>query len=446
MVKVITYGSYDLLHYGHIRLLERAKALGDYLIVGVTSDDFDKKRGKINTQQPLMERVEAIRKTGIADEIIIEEYEGQKIDDILRFGVDIFTVGSDWVGKFDYLNEYCEVVYLPRTTGISSSDIRSCKRQIRLGFVGDYETRILKKFYNECKYVNGLEVSGICSMTKTIADEMEAPGLYVTDSFNDLLDRSDALFILSHPDLHYAQIREALERGKHVLCESPVTLDRETYCELTRLAKEKNLILMNDIKTAYSTAYYRLILLVKSGKIGDVVSIDATCTSLHEIQRENLKYAWNSICYWGPTALLPVFQLLGTDYVDVKLISKLLDKDSRYDQFTRINLIYPNGTATVSVGRGVKSEGELVISGTKGYIYVPSPWWKTDYFEIRYENPADNKRYFFQLEGEGIRQELVAFLKAIDAGRPASFISDDVASCINDIMDLFHRKENLVTI
>ena len=444
MVKVITYGSYDLLHYGHVRLLERAKALGDYLIVGVTSDDFDKKRGKINTQQPLMERVEAIRKTGIADEIIIEEYEGQKIDDILRFGVDIFTVGSDWVGKFDYLNEYCEVVYLPRTTGISSSDIRSCKRQIRLGFVGDYETRILKKFYNECKYVNGLEVSGICSMTKTIADEMEAPGLYVTDSFNDLLDRSDALFILSHPDLHYAQIREALERGKHVLCESPVTLDRETYCELTRLAKEKNLILMNDIKTAYSTAYYRLILLVKSGKIGDVVSIDATCTSLHEIQRENLKYAWNSICYWGPTALLPVFQLLGTDYVDVKLISKLLDKDSRYDQFTRINLIYPNGTATVSVGRGVKSEGELVISGTNGYIYVPSPWWKTDYFEIRYENPADNKRYFFQLEGEGIRQELVAFLKAIDAGRSASFISDDVASCISDIMDLFHRKETCI--
>lgn len=82
MVKVITYGSFDLLHYGHIRLLERAKALGDYLIVGVTSDDYDKTRGKINLQQSLMERVEAVRATGIADEIIIEEYEGQKIDDI----------------------------------------------------------------------------------------------------------------------------------------------------------------------------------------------------------------------------------------------------------------------------------------------------------------------------------------------------------------------------
>lgn len=98
MVKVITYGTYDHLHRGHIRLLERAKALGDYLIVGVTSDDFDKQRGKINVQQPLEERIAAVRATGIADKIIVEEYEGQKIDDIKRYGVDIFTVGSDWRG------------------------------------------------------------------------------------------------------------------------------------------------------------------------------------------------------------------------------------------------------------------------------------------------------------------------------------------------------------
>ena len=99
MIKVITYGTYDLLHYGHIRLLERAKALGDYLIVGVTSDDFDKTRGKINVQQSLMERIEAVQNTGIADEIIVEEYEGQKIDDIRKNNIDIFTVGSDWKGK-----------------------------------------------------------------------------------------------------------------------------------------------------------------------------------------------------------------------------------------------------------------------------------------------------------------------------------------------------------
>ena len=131
MKKVITYGTYDLLHYGHIRLLERAKALGDYLIVGVTADDFDKSRGKINVQQSLMERIEGVKNTGIADEIIIEEYEGQKIDDIRRYGVDIFTVGSDWKGKFDYLNEYCKVIYLERTKGVSSSELRSEKRKLQ---------------------------------------------------------------------------------------------------------------------------------------------------------------------------------------------------------------------------------------------------------------------------------------------------------------------------
>ena len=124
MIKVITYGTYDLLHYGHINLLKRAKELGDYLIVGVTADDFDKRRGKINVQQSLTERIENVRKTGLADEIIVEEYEGQKIDDIKNYNVDIFTVGSDWEGKFDFLKDYCEVVYLPRTPEISTTQIK----------------------------------------------------------------------------------------------------------------------------------------------------------------------------------------------------------------------------------------------------------------------------------------------------------------------------------
>ena len=127
MIKVITYGTYDMLHYGHIRLLQRAKLLGDYLVVGVTSDDYDKTRGKINNKQSLMERIEAVRNTGYADEIVVEEYEGQKIDDIKRMGIDIFTVGSDWEGYFDYLGEYCNVIYLPRTEGISSSQVLAPK-------------------------------------------------------------------------------------------------------------------------------------------------------------------------------------------------------------------------------------------------------------------------------------------------------------------------------
>lgn len=170
MVKVITYGTYDLLHYGHIRLLERAKALGDYLIVGVTSDTFDRERGKINVQQSLMERVEAVRATGIADEIIIEEYEGQKIDDIKRLDVDIFTVGSDWRGKFDYLNAYCKVVYLDRTQGVSSTEIRSEQQVVRLGLVG--ESPILNKIERESQYVNGLEAGKVFSSTTNISQRI----------------------------------------------------------------------------------------------------------------------------------------------------------------------------------------------------------------------------------------------------------------------------------
>lgn len=124
MTKVITYGTYDLLHQGHINLLKRAKALGDYLIVGVTNDNFDRDRGKLNVQNNVLERVDAVKATGLADLIIIEDYIGQKIDDIQKYNVDIFAIGSDWEGKFDYLNEFCKVVYLPRTEGVSSTMLR----------------------------------------------------------------------------------------------------------------------------------------------------------------------------------------------------------------------------------------------------------------------------------------------------------------------------------
>lgn len=440
MVKVITYGTYDLLHYGHIRLLERAKALGDYLIVGVTADNFDLARGKINVQQSLMERIEAVRSTGIADEIIIEEYEGQKIDDIKRYGVDIFTVGSDWAGKFDYLNEFCKVVYLDRTEGVSSSDIRAEKRELRIGLVG--ESSLLNKFVAESQYVNGVTISGVCSQDTGAFNEKLKNLPLVTRQLGELLDVSDAVYIVSHPSKHYEQIKMALTAGKHVLCESPITISVSEFCELQEIAKKQNLLLIDSLKTAYSTAYNRMLLLVKSGIIGEIKSVDSVCTSLSDLERNDGKptaHTWNSICAWGPTAMLPIFQLLGTDYIDKQMVSHLIADN--FDSFTKVSFVYHSAVASLRVGKGVKSEGELIISGTKGYVYVPAPWWKTDYFEVRYENPADNKRYFYQLDGEGIRYEMVSFLKAIQSGKNYQYITDAQSNAIIKLVEDFYKRE-----
>lgn len=436
MVKVITYGTYDLLHYGHIKLLERAKALGDYLIVGVTSDDFDKQRGKINVQQSLMERIEGIRSTGLADEIIVEEYEGQKIDDIKRLGVDIFTVGSDWKGHFDYLEEYCKVVYLPRTEGISSSELRTEERKTRIGLTG--ESSVLRKYYNECSYVNGMDVEAIYSENNATREEYKG---IIVDSYDALLDKVDSIYIVANPNKHYQYIKKALEKGKHVLCESPIALREKQTKELFDLARSKNLVLMEAVKTAYATAYSRLLLLLKGGKIGKILSVDSTCTSLKNVDPTNIGNTWNSICAWGPTAMLPIFNILGTNYSNVQLTSLYLDKNQKFDSFTRADFEYPNAVASFKVGKGVKSEGELIVTGTLGYAYVPAPWWKTDYFEIRYENPGNNKRYFYQLDGEGIRYEIVAFLKSIESKKLLSYIDENVSEAISRVIQKYYDGE-----
>ncbi len=448
MIKVITYGTYDLLHYGHIRLLKRAKALGDHLIVGVTADTFDRERGKINVQQTLMERVEAVRATGLADEIIIEEYEGQKIDDIRRYNVDIFTVGSDWKGKFDYLREYCQVVYLERTEGVSSTEIRAEKRSLRLGLVG--ESPILGKIAHESGFVNGMEIGGVYTINDSCLPDKLRLLSKATLSFDALMEKSDALYIISEPRLHYDQIKQALLRGKHILCESPIAMRVEQWRELTDIARRQGLVLMDSIKTAYSLAYYRLRLLAKSGIIGDIYSVDATCTSLFNFDAyrlgDKLLPEWNSICAWGPTALLPIYQLLGTDYSAKTIATHLAEDNPDFDLFTKISFVYPHAVASMKVGRGVKSEGELVISGTKGYIYVPAPWWKTDYFEVRYEDPADNKRYFYQLDGEGLRYELVSFLRSVQTGRPVSYVSPAVSEAIVGTIADFEEGRDRVEI
>ena len=146
------------------------------------------------------------------------------------------------------------------------------------------------------------------------------------------------------------------------------------------------------------------------------------------------------MCAWGPTAMLPVFQLFGTDYKDLRMTSRLSMEDESFDEFSKIDFSYNKAVASIQIGKAVKAEGEMVIAGTEGYIYIPAPWWKTDYFEIRYENQENNRRYFYQLDGEGLRYEFVSFVRSIKDKKNYSAISPEVSIATAKIMEDFYCK------
>jgi glycerol-3-phosphate cytidylyltransferase len=123
LIKIITYGTFDLFHIGHLRLLKRVKELGDHLSVSISTDEFNSVKGK-KTLIPYEQRKEIVENIKCVDLVIPETCWEQKIEDIKKYEIDIFAMGRDWEGKFDFLKEYCEVVYLPRTEDISSTEIK----------------------------------------------------------------------------------------------------------------------------------------------------------------------------------------------------------------------------------------------------------------------------------------------------------------------------------
>jgi len=414
MKKVITYGTYDLLHQGHINLLSRAKELGDYLIVGVTNDNFDRERGKLNVYNNVLERVEAVKATGLADQIIIEDYFGQKIDDIQKYDVDIFAIGSDWEGKFDYLNEFCKVVYLPRTEGISSTMLRGEQQQmVRVGIVGC--GLIAQRFVPEASFVSGVKIIGAYDIEanrgESFAQNHKLEKCYT--SYQNLLEDVDAVYIATPHLSHYSLTKQALQAKKHVLCEIPLVLEIEQARGLYALAEEQGVILMEAHKTAHCPAFNHLMVMIKSGAIGEVVDIEASLSRLlpDRTRREfDAAQAGGSMYESAVYPLLPIFKLLGTDYKNLNIYSRM---QNGVDVYTKGVLRYPTAVCSFKLGLGVKTEGNLVISGTKGYAYVEAPWWKTDYFELRYEDQNQNKKFFYKWDGEGLRYEIQEWMSCI---------------------------------
>jgi glycerol-3-phosphate cytidylyltransferase len=443
MKKVITYGTFDLFHQGHYNLLKRAKELGDYLIVGVTTDRFDQARGKVNVVDSLTKRIENVRRTGFADEIIIEDHQGQKIEDVQKYGVDVFTLGSDWVGAFDYLNEFCQVVYLERTPDISSTLLRESKLQIiRVGLVGT--GRMASCFMAEAKYVSSVKVVACFNpeVESGLPFAEEYRLNYFKKDYEMFLLGVDAVYVATPNETHYEYTKKALQKGKHVLCEKPVTFTEKEIFELYDAAESNTCVLLEGIKTAYCPGFQQLLDVALSGKIGEIRRVEAgimrQAESLARVGQD--EHYCSSFLEFGAYTLLPIMKMMGVNYKDVEIDS--LRNEKGVDICTKVSLHYGDEISTAKNEIGENAEGQLVIEGTKGSILVDSPWWLTERFVVSYEGEQQTETYEPAYQGDGLRYEISAFVGKINNSEKDSYkLTKEESMAIASITELFMRKK-----
>lgn len=281
---------------------------------------------------------------------------------------------------------------------------------MRIGIIGT--GRIAERFINTA--LNGLDVKVSCifnphiESAKKFADKHNVD--VYTDNLEEFCELIQAVYIASPHETHYEYSKFMLEHGINVLCEKPMALKESQAKELFDIANSKNLTLMEAVKTAYCPGFNELLNVAKSGKIGRIVDVEAAFTRLTPINtREYEADIYNgSMLEFGSYGLLPVIKLLGNEYEDVSF--KSIRAVNGADIYTKAQLTYPNGMATVKTGLGVKSEGQLLISGTNGYIIAPSPWWLTKKFFVRYEDSSRIEEYNYPFETTGLKYELALFL------------------------------------
>ncbi len=351
-----------------------------------------------------------------------------------------------------------------RNSWISEKDVRGYDR-MKLGIIGT--GRIAKRAVKELAEVSGIESVFVFNPNfehaKRFVDncfwgEQEEKNAATGDekyytrnisklgnmtavcSLENFVGCVDAVYIASPHDTHYTYSRQILEAGKNVICEKPMALKEIQVKELFDIAQDRNLVLMEAIKTEFCPGLKKLEEVIKNGVIGEVVDVEAAFTRLTEPGgREFSDVAvGGSFTEFGTYCMLPIFRFLGTEYDEVQFLS--LPAETKVDGYTKAIFTYKKDdcqknsdnseenrltdgadvickTATAKTGLTVKSEGQLLISGTKGYILVPSPWWLTKYFEVRYEDPLKVEKYECEFLGDGLRYEFREFIDRINAGR-----------------------------
>ncbi|MBR6452409.1 MAG: Gfo/Idh/MocA family oxidoreductase [Lachnospiraceae bacterium] len=325
---------------------------------------------------------------------------------------------------------------------------------MRLGIIGT--GRIAGRMVKETAYADGITlcavynphagsasrfVNEICAKDHRFAQEP----LRAFEDAEAFLETVDAVYIASPHETHFSYVTDALRHGKHVLCEKPLCLSGKEAGEAYALASEKGLVLFEAIKTAYCPGFSQLLEAAKSGVIGEIRNIEACFTKLEKTDsREltDLTYG-GSFTELGSYVLLPAIKLFGTDYEDLRFDS--IRGENGLDLFTRASLTYPQGMATLTCGLRVKSEGRLLICGTKGYLLVEAPWWKTNHFEAHFEDASRVQKYTNEFLGDGLRYELLDFLEVVRKSskdhnhteRPAAKLTASESIAMASIMETF---------
>ena len=317
---------------------------------------------------------------------------------------------------------------------------------MKLGIIGT--GRIAKRALKELEYVPELEVAYVYNPNYDHAQEFakRVSGAKAASSLEAFGESVDAVYIATPHGMHHHYAKRMLEMRKHVLCEKPMVMESDLAKELYDMAQKKNVVLMEAIKTAYCPGFIGLEEVVSSGVIGDIVDVEAAFTRLTlPGGREFDPSAYGgSFTEFGTYNMLPIFRFLGTDYSDVRFQSILTR--AGVDGYTKAVFSYGTGdtskgqmhpairaTATAKCGLTAKSEGQLLITGTKGYILAPSPWWRTKYFEVRYEDPNKIDSYEYEFESDGLRYEFGEFVRRVIE------LSDTEGP--SDEQKLFYQKE-----
>ena len=314
----------------------------------------------------------------------------------------------------------------------------------RLGIIGT--GRIANRFATDAWQGLDVQLSAVYNPNvKSAEDFCQRHDIPLgTDNWTIFMEQIDAAYIASPTSTHSDYTRRLLEGGKHVLCEKPMLLKECEARELFAIARARNLVLMEAIKTAYCPGFVALLEVVKEGRIGEVRDVEACFTKLVDPNLRELldRECGGSLTEVGTYGCFAVLKILGSDYG--KMQFAVQRNAHGMDIFTKVFFEYKSGNQTglVKAGLGVKSEGELIISGTQGYILVQAPWWLTKHFEVRYEDCNKRDVYDYPFEGNGLQYELQYFLNRTqqkNTGDPNDTVQESIV--LAGIMEQFLKRE-----